>query len=287
MTAFSDSHLDPLRRTHRDLCDEAQHLAWLGHCGITDESRADLANHLGPLTDALLAFRRASIGPAVFYDRPGQEYLNTTTIDDAVLAALTEDYETPEDYPETLTIMAYHRQTPSNGSIAHPGLYSPLISLLEQLDEDHRGPDKDPTEPTPEMRAAETAFINTVLLQYTSFWCDHSTTITIDVRRWLNKNCPDLLPKRSHTTQICGHCHQPRGTQEMLSCTACHRRGCSRCWRTAARSTSPWPRRAPRPNSCGFRLPEHLEAQKVRDQYQRRTAELGWGKHTDGPIDAQ
>lgn len=250
------------------------------------EDQVGLAGRLQPLASALLHFRQLSEGPPILYDAADSEILRHTTLDQAVQAAL-DGFETPEDFPDTLTVTVYRRLMPTASHLKHPSLHSPLTDLLERLDEDHLGEDQEYTQATPAMQAAESAFLTAVLLQYRSFWCESSGTARVDVAHWLRQNRPDIRPIRSRRTQICGHCYRPRGDREMRTCSACRRRGCSRCWRRAEASDSPWPRPHLGPHSCSFRLQDHLEEEKTRRRYDRLTAQRGWGSHDAGPVSAE
>lgn len=92
----------------------------------------------------------------------------------------------------------------------HPHHLSPLSELLECLDEEHLNPCNHATQPTEAMRRAETHLVETVLLEYNPHWYEASNSIQVDVRSWLARHRPDMMPIRSSTTAICGHCHRCR-----------------------------------------------------------------------------
>ena len=243
---------------------------------------------LDSVLEHIINCRQAADGPPVYYDGPDQESLHHTTLNDAVFARLTEDYHTPEDFPDFLTIRSFRRMIPTVNGVTYPSYLSPLESVLERLDEEHLDPeDTRGTTPTPEMQHAESSFIQAVLLQYRSYWCEMTTEFQVNVHTWLTAHHPDLLPIRSFAKSICGHCHLVRGTQEMRTCTACRKRGCSRCWRHAMDTATPWPRRSLPPNRCAFRSSNTAEQQKVARQYEYNSTWRGWGFHLEGPVNAE
>lgn len=92
------------------------------------------------------------------------EDLNHATIADAVESYLSE--RSPlDEIPETLTVYGYARRNPTRNDCGRP-----LETILEALDEEY-GEDGVFYEPTDRMKAAEQAFIEAVLKDYTAFTC--------------------------------------------------------------------------------------------------------------------
>ena len=239
-----------------------------------------------PLLALLTAIRVEGRPPAAYLEAPDRERLFNQDVDAAVLNHLEEEYHTPEDFPEYITICRYRRIVPKAADHEYPGHLSPLAELLLRLDEEHLDPCQDETRPTEAMARAERHLVETTLLEYRPHWYETETSAEIHVRSWLRQHRPDLLPIRSFTTAVCGHCHRTRGAQEMRTCTACLRRGCSRCWRRAEADPSPWPRMGYSTGSCGFRLRDHDETEKQRQQKERRELHLGWHLRSEGPVHA-
>ena len=190
-----------------------------------------LSEALDPLMDGIVRARTMATAPATYYEPPDREHLFNLDVDAAVLSHLEDDYETPEDFPENITIHRFRRMVPRARNYRHPNHLSPLEEMLERLDEDHADPEGSPTKATPAMIRAEAQMIETVLLEYNPHWYEVTGRFTVHVRSWLAAHQPDLMPIHSFQKAICGHCRRIRGAQEMRSCTACKRRGCSRCWR--------------------------------------------------------
>ena len=245
-----------------------------------------LSEAVDPLLTLLTAIRVEGRPPAAYFEGPDREHLFNEDVDAAVLTHLEEEYQTPEDFPETVTICRYRRIIPKAAHHQYPDHLSPLADLLLRLDEEHLDPCQDGTKPTEGMTRAERHLVETTLLEYHPHWYETETSTEIDVRSWLRQHRPDMLPIRSFTTAVCGHCHRPRGAQEMRTCTSCLRRGCSRCWRRAQGDPYPWPRMGYTLNSCGFRLPDGYEAEKQRQQKERRELHLGWHLRSEGPVHA-
>lgn len=246
-----------------------------------------LSEALDPLMAEMVAIRVTARPPATYFEAPDRESLFNQDVDAAIMTHLEEDYETPEDFPETVTISRFRRMAPRAPDYQHPSHLSPLSDLLERLDEEHLNPCEQATEPTEAMTRAETQLVQTVLLEYNPYWYEASSSIEVDVRAWLAHHRPEMMPIRSFTTAICGHCHNPRGAQAMRTCTACLKRGCSRCWRRAEASPFPWPRIHYAPRSCGFRLSDESENRKERDQRQPNELHRGWQLRSEGPVHAE
>ena len=251
------------------------------------EDTAALSKALDPLMDRILICRTYGQAPATFYEPPEREHLFNQTVNAAVLAHLEQDYETPEDFPENITINRFRRMVPTAPDYRHPNHLSPLSDLLERLDEEHLSPDDQATTPTEAMTRAEAQMVETVLLEYNPYWYEATTQLKINVRSWLAQHQPDMLPMRSFTTSVCSHCLRIRGTQEMRSCSACRRRGCSRCWRRAEGDPSPWPRHSFITRGCGFRLSDQAEHRKNLNAGELDHLHLGWGFRSEGPVHAE
>ena len=252
----------------------------------THADSAALSEALNPLMDAVLHARTMATAPATYYEPPDREHLFNLDVDAAVLSHLEDDYDTPEDFPETITINRFRRMVPKARSFRHPNHLSPLTEILERLDEDHADPEGPATDPTPAMLRTEAQMIETVLMEYNPHWYEVTSSLTVHVRTWLASHCPDLMPIRSFQKAVCGHCRTVRGAQEMRSCTACRRRGCSRCWRRALSDPTPWAIRHRR-YGCAFRLTDEQEKDKIRREYQNHTEHLGWGFRPEGPVHAE
>lgn len=244
-------------------------------------------NKLEKLHTLLSACRRAADTVPVYYDHPEQERLFNRDVNAAVAHILDDYYEIPEDYPETVTVGRFTKLVPSSPDYQYPSHLSPLSDLLERLDEEHMGYDEPSTVPTEAMKEAETRLVQTVIAEYRPYWHELTSTIEVPVRPWLLKNRPGAAPAPSFTTSVCGHCYRTAGSQHMRTCTACLRRGCSRCWRRAGNNPVPWPRRGPFRNSCGFRLDDAAEKRKEVNLYNDRSAHLGWGHRSEGPVNAE
>ena len=238
----------------------------------------------------ILACQQAAHNPVVYQGDPLSEQLYHTDLDASVEYMLETKFHTPEDFPDTIEVGTFTRLVPTSPNFAYPSLFSPLSELLLHLDEEHLGPDEPDTKPTENMQRAERQFIHAALLDYRSYWCEITETATVNVHAWLQahkRGNPDWTPVPSFQKAVCGHCHNVRGAQEMRTCAACKRKGCSVCWREAKRASAPWPRSAYKTAGCAFRLSEADEQAKANKLYEHESVHKGWGFRFEGPVDAE
>ena len=274
----------PVQNAAAQLLTEAGNLFSDAQNEPTDHHPTWLTANLDTLVDRILTFRQLAQSPPVYYDDPQKETLYHTQVDDAVADILDSQFETREDYPEYLSVAAFTRMIPASGHYKYPSPFSPLQELLQWLDEEYSDPEDPDTDSTPQMKDAESRFVQAVLLGYRSYWCEVTTTTRIRVRTWLHQHRPHDMPILSFNKAICAHCHRIRGAQEMRTCSACSRR----CWRGAQASASPWPR-SPMHNirTCAFRLSDKAENQKVLRAKEFDELFTGWGFRSGGPVDAE
>ena len=215
---------------------------------------------LDGLVAAIVKARGLADRPEVYYGLEDAETLDESP-DEVIEMHLGGDFQSPEDFPRTVEVHRYARMPVDAPSSVRGSMWSCLDMLLEHLDDEHAG-DYGPQfdTPTPAMLYAEDRFIKSVLLEYSNYWCESVGVETVNVDQWLKQEHPgdpDWTPIRSTQTAVCGHCYLVRGTQEMRTCVACRRRGCSRCWREGRRYASLWPN----PPGSGVRLCHFLARQ--------------------------
>jgi hypothetical protein len=98
-----------------------------------------------------------------------------------------------EDWPETLSLHGFVRK-----KVEYNRKCGPLDQMLEELDDEYDGPDRDGTTPTKAMLAAEEAFIAAVLAEYKPWACEEVWQEGVNVLAWVTAHQPDWLatPKR-------------------------------------------------------------------------------------------
>jgi hypothetical protein len=85
-----------------------------------------------------------------------------------------------EDWPETLSLHGFVRK-----KVEYNRKCGPLDQMLEELDDEYDGPDRDGTTPTKAMLAAEEAFIAAVLAEYKPWACEEVWQEGVNVLAWV------------------------------------------------------------------------------------------------------
>ena len=248
---------------------------------------AALSEALNPLMDAVLHARTMATAPATYYEPPDREHLFNLDVDAAVLSHLEDDYDTPEDFPETMTINRFRRMVPKARSFRHPNHLSPLTEILERLDEDHADPEGPATDATPvhaPRRSADdrdrTAGVQPPLVR--GHQQPHGPRTNLAGVPLPGPDAHTVLPEGGlrplpHHTRRAGdaqlHRLQEKGLQPLLAP------------RPIADPT-PWEIRSRR-YGCAFRLTDEQEKDKIRREYQNHTEHVGWGFRPEGPVHAE
>jgi len=116
----------------------------------------------------------------------GQRDANQLTYTDKD-EAIEEILDGIDKFPSTIEICGYAEMRPN---WAH---YAPLESMLDNLDEEYGDIDGGYTEPTPDMKKAEEAFMSVIAEEYKPGACEVITQETIDVAEWIKVHRPDWL----------------------------------------------------------------------------------------------
>jgi len=124
-----------------------------------------------------------------FWGFADDERLTHTDPDEVMEYWLDDAWPTPpEDLPAELEVIGFAHIEPDPENCTG----TPLERLLDYLDETYGDPDAmDYTRPTEKMRAAELAFVRSVLDEYEVWQCEPVDRVTVNVAEWIAKNAPD------------------------------------------------------------------------------------------------
>lgn len=114
------------------------------------------------------------------------EILTWTERDEAIEMHL--DDRPRDEWPETLTVYGFARETPNWQRHAK----RVLENLIEDLDEPYGNPEE-ATAITPAMEQASTEFVNRIKAEYRVWSCKKVTSEEINVMEWVKENNPEWL----------------------------------------------------------------------------------------------
>lgn len=129
----------------------------------------------------------------IFWGEKDDERLTHTTPDDAIEAIIDGHHPTPIAEIGTVTV---HEFAPMKPRVAG-GMFGPLESLLERLEEEYGDPEGRDVKPTEAMLAAEKAFIDAVLAEYKPWTCEPTgNVVTVNALEWAREHAPDWIVSR-------------------------------------------------------------------------------------------
>lgn len=114
----------------------------------------------------------------VYWDCEDSEQLRHETVDEAI-EAFIDGFDDPAMVPQTIEVKGYRRVPVEAYGI------NILDDVLEALDEEYGDPDGDSTEPTPAMKKAEAAFLDTICSEYTPCLCEPCDSVLIQTKDWV------------------------------------------------------------------------------------------------------